>query len=136
MADRRNFLRGGLVAASAFVLGSVVDTNAMNAPSYTNILYTAANPGRWKAKVASHLPSITVNGRWVTLFTKHPMSGNHHIVKHTLVLQNGSVAGTTIFDPSHKKAESRYELPQGYRGKIFGTSFCNLHDFWLNESTV
>ena len=80
--------------------------------------------------------AITVNGGKVTVFTKHGMSEKHFIVRHTLVLADGSVIGAKVFSGTDKEAKSSYELPAGYKGKIFATSFCNLHDLWLNEATV
>lgn len=135
MTDRRTFIKGGLVAASAMALSSVDFVQASSAP-YTNVVYTAANPGRFAKKVGSHLPSITVEGSTVTLFTKHGMSEKHFIVRHTLVLSDGTVVGAKVFTGKDAEAKSTYELPAGYKGKVFATSFCNLHDFWLNEVTV
>ena len=135
MADRRDFIKCGLVAGSALLIGGVPSAGATAAP-YTNIVYTADNPGRYGKKLGSHLPSITVDGSNVTVFTKHPMSEKHFIVRHTLVLDDGSVVGAKVFTGTDKEAKSSYKLPAGYKGKIFATSFCNLHDFWLNETTV
>lgn len=135
MTDRRNFLKGSIVATSALVVGSVDIAGAATAP-YTNIIYTAENPGKWGKKVGSHLPSITVEGNKVTLSTKHGMAAKHYIVRHTLVLEDGTVVGGKVFSVTDPKAISSYELPAGYKGKIYGTSFCNLHDFWVNETTV
>ncbi len=67
--------------------------------------------------------------------TKHPMSSEHFIVRHTLVLADGTTVGAKTFTPADKP-ESSYELPAGYKGKITATSFCNQHDFWLSEMTV
>lgn len=135
MADRRDFIKCGLIAGSALLIGGVSSAGGTAAP-YTNIVYTADNPGKWGKKLGSHLPSITIDGSNVTVFTKHPMSEKHFIVKHTLVLDDGSVVGAKVFTGTDKEAKSSYELPAGYKGKIFATSFCNLHDFWLNETTV
>lgn len=136
MTDRRTFIKGGLVAASAMALGSVNFAQANAAAPYTNVVYTAANPGRFAKKVGSHLPSVTVEGNKVTLFTKHGMSEKHFIVRHTLVLADGTVVGGKVFTGTDAEAKSTYELPAGYKGKVFATSFCNLHDFWVNEATV
>ena len=135
MTDRRDFLKGSLVAGSAILLGSVTNAGASTA-AFTNIVYTSANPGKWTKKVGSHLPSVTVEGSKVTIFTKHGMSEKHFIVRHTLVLENGTVVGGKAFSPKDKEAKSSFELPAGYKGKVFATSFCNLHDFWVNEITV
>jgi superoxide reductase len=135
MSNRRDFLKGSLVAGSALLLTGVTSANATSA-SFTNIVYTSDNPGKWGKKVGSHLPSITVDGSKVTVFTKHGMAEKHYIVRHTLVLEDGTVVGAKVFGPTDKEAKSSYELPAGYKGKFFATSFCNLHDFWVNEATV
>ncbi len=136
MTDRRTFLKGGLAAASALAISSVNIASASSAKPYTNVVYTASNPGKWGKKVGSHLPSVTVEGNKVTLFTKHGMSEKHFIVRHTLVLADGTVVGAKVFSGNDKEARSSFELPAGYKGKMYATSFCNLHDFWVNETTV
>ena len=136
MTDRRTFLKGGLAAASALAISSVNIASASSAKPYTNVVYTASNPGKWGKKVGSHLPSVTVEGNKVTLFTKHGMSETHFIVRHTLVLADGTVVGAKVFSGNDKEARSSFELPAGYKGKMYATSFCNLHDFWVNETTV
>ncbi len=137
MTDRRTFLKGGLVAASALAVSSVNIASASTvATPFTNVIYTASNPGKWDKKVGSHLPSITVEGSNVTLFTKHGMSEKHFIVRHTLVLKDGTVVGAKVFNGTDKEAKSNFELPAGYKGKVYATSFCNLHDFWVNETMV
>jgi superoxide reductase len=135
MIDRRDFLKTTLAATSALALGSVSSTFAADTVKFTNIIYTKDNPGKWADKVGSHAPQVTVTGLTVAVVTKHPMSNEHFIVKHTLVLENGTYVGATVFTPTDKP-ESSYELPAGFKGKFYVTSFCNLHDFWLTETTV
>ncbi|MBW1637312.1 MAG: hypothetical protein JRC87_06530 [Deltaproteobacteria bacterium] len=135
MNSRREFIKGSVVAASVLALSRTLPAEGSE-NSLSGIVYTKDNPGKWGKKVGSHLPSITVENGKVTLETKHPMSEKHYIIRHTLVLEDGTVAGAKTFYPDIKKAVSSYELPAGYKGKIYGTSFCNLHDFWLNEATV
>ena len=135
MTSRRTFIKSSVVTASIIAMSRVLPAQA-SGNVFSGIVYTKNNPGKWEKKVGSHLPSITVEGSKVTLDTKHPMSEKHYIVRHTLVLENGTVAGSKTFYPDVKKAISSYELPAGYKGKIYGTSFCNLHDFWVNEVTV
>ncbi len=76
---------------------------------------------------------MTVAGSKVTVITNHPMSQEHYIVRHTLVLADGTFVGAKTFTPADKP-ESSYELPKGYKGKFFVSSDCNLHDFWLVET--
>ena len=138
MNDRRDFIKCGILAGSVLALTSVSNAVASSTPAtaYSNIVYTKDNPGQWAKKVGGHLPSITVEGSKVTVFTKHGMSEKHFIVRHTLVLEDGTVVGGKVFSPTDKEAKSTYDLPAGYKGKLYATSFCNLHDFWLNEATV
>ena len=124
-----------MAAVSIMALSSVSTASAETA-TYTNIVFTSATPGKWKKKLGSHLPSITLEGSKVTLFTKHGMAPRHYIVRHTLVLEDGTVVGAKTFSSSNKEARSSFNLPAAYKGKIFATSFCNLHDLWVNETTV
>jgi superoxide reductase len=140
MQNRRDFLKTTVAAASLLAIGSVPGAFAAEKskhanPKYTNIIYTKENPGRWEGKQASHSPEVTITGSKVSVVTKHPMSVEHFIVRHTLVLEDGTYIGSTTFTPTDKP-ESSYELPAGYKGKFYVTSFCNLHDFWLTESKV
>jgi len=133
MTTRRDFLKGSLLAASSMALGAF--TTASAAPqSFSGIVYTKTNPGKWREKAGSHVPKISVAGSKVTITTPHPMTQEHYIVRHTLVLEDGSVAGAKTFNPlQDKKAVSTFELPAGYKSKFYATSFCNLHDFWMTE---
>ncbi len=135
MTSRRAFIRNTVITASVLTLSRVLPAQASGS-TFSGIVYTKDNPGKWEKKVGSHLPSITVEGSKVTLNTKHPMSEKHYIVRHTLVLEDGTVVGSQTFYPDMEKAISSYDLPAGYKGKIYGTSFCNLHDFWVNETMV
>jgi superoxide reductase len=134
MNDRRDFLKTTAVAASLLALGSVRPSFAAGmSPEYTNIIFTNDNPGIWKGKQGIHVPQVTVTGSEVKVVTNHPMSAQHFIVRHTLVLADGTSVGSQTFTPADKP-ESTYELPMGYKGKFYVSSFCNLHDFWLVET--
>lgn len=134
MHTRRDFLKTTAAVTSVLAVSSVTKAFA-EAPPYTNIVYTAENPGKWDGKQGSHAPQVTITGSTVTAATKHPMSSAHYIVRHTLVLEDGTYVGAKTFTPTDTP-ESSYELPAGYKGKIYVTSFCNLHDFWLTEAQV
>jgi len=111
-------------------------SQAAGAPTtYTNIIFTTDRPGKWSGKQAIHVPQVTIAGTQVAVVTNHPMSNDHFIVRHTLVLGDGTYVDAKTFTPVDKP-ESSFELPAGYKGKIFVTSFCNLHDFWMNEVEV
>ncbi len=135
MHTRRDFLKTTATVTSILAISTVTKAFAAETAPYTNIIYTAANPGRWDGKQGSHAPQVTITGNKVMAVTKHPMSAEHFIVRHTLVLEDGTFVGSANFTPSDKP-ESSYELPVGYKGKVFVTSFCNLHDFWLTETQV
>ena len=134
MTTRRDFLKGSLLAASSMTLGTFAVASA--APqSFSGIVYTKSNPGKWSGKAGSHAPLISVTGNKVTITTAHPMSQEHYIVRHTLVLADGTVVGEkTFYPPQDTKAVSTFELPAGYKAKFYATSFCNLHDLWMTES--
>jgi len=135
MIERRDFLKGSAVAVSALALGVGQNVMASEGASYAGIVYTKDNPGKWEKKVGSHAPEVKVEGGKVMMKTNHPMSDAHYIVRHTLVLADGTVVGATTFT-GKDQPESSYDLPEGYKGKIYATSFCNLHDFWLTEASV
>jgi len=137
MYDRRDFLKTtAATAVSVMALTSAPLAFASGSTEYKNVIFTKDDPGKWAGKEGIHVPMVTVAENKVTVATtKHPMSEAHYIVRHTLVLADGTYVGGETFTHTDK-AESTYELPAGYKGKIHATSFCNLHDFWLTETTV
>ena len=137
MPNRRTFLKGAMAAvAGVTVIGNRSGAAAESVAYPANIVYTRDNPGIWEAKVNSHAPEVSVEGRNVGIFTKHGMSDEHFIVRHTLVDKEGQVLGSKTFSPSDDEARSSFALPEGYKGKLYATSFCNKHDLWLTEVTV
>ncbi|MCB2182449.1 MAG: twin-arginine translocation signal domain-containing protein [Desulfobulbaceae bacterium] len=135
MNKRREFLKGTAVAAGILTIGKVEKVFA-SSNMYTNIIYTKENPGQFAKKAPSHAPKVVATGNKIDVVTEHGMSEKHFIVRHTLVLADGTVVGAKTFTPNDKRAESSYELPEGYKGAVYATSFCNLHDFWLTEIHV
>jgi superoxide reductase len=135
MTDRRTFLKTSAVAVSALALTDIDSAFASGKDRYFGIIYTKENPGKWAKKVGSHAPVVTIAGGKVTVETKHPMSEAHFIVRHTLVLADGTVVGAKTFTAQDKPV-STYSLPSNYKGRVSATSFCNLHDFWLTEVTI
>ena len=133
MITRRMFIGGALAAFSATYLAGIKTTRAAM-QQFKGVFYTQESPGKWKGKVKSHIPQISVEGRKVTITTPHPMSQGHYIVRHTLVLKDGTVAGEKTFFPvKDLKAVSTFELPEGCKSSFYATSFCNLHDLWVAE---
>ncbi len=137
MTDRRDFLKTTAVAAaaSAVALGSGATVFAESAAQCKGVIYTKAQSGKWEGKAGSHAPTVKVEGGKVAVSTGHGMSAKHFIVRHTVVLADGTVVGAKTFT-AEDKPESSYELPADYKGKVYATSFCNLHDLWLTEFTV
>jgi len=135
MNNRRDFLKtsvalgAGVVATS--LTGCASDKKEAKAIIPKGIYYSKEEQGRWKGKAGSHAPVITVEGKKVTVETKHGMSEGHYIVKHTLLNAEGEVLGEMVFTPKDK-AISTYELKK-VPTSLVATSFCNLHDLWVSE---
>jgi len=136
MTTRRTFLKRSLLVTSALACGAVRTASAASQP-FTGIIYTASNPGKWSEKAGSHAPQISIAGRQVTITTPHPMSQGHYIVRHTLVLKDGTVVGGKTFSPPQDtSAVSTFTVPADYKGAWYATSFCNLHDLWMTEGEL
>ena len=135
MQHRRDFLKTTAAAASVLAISSFPKSAAAADMRFKNIIFTQDDPARWAGKQRVHVPQVKVTGSKVAVVTNHPMSKEHFIVRHTLVLANGTYVGSKTFTPEDKP-QSGYELPAGYKGKFYVTSFCNLHDFWLAEATA
>jgi superoxide reductase len=136
MTTRRTFLKRTMLVTSALACGSV-RTSSASLPPFTGIIYTPSNPGQWSGKAESHAPQISIAGRQVTITTPHPMSQDHYIVRHTLVLTDGTVAGAKTFFPAKDTtAVSIFTVPDEYKGSFSATSFCNLHDLWVIEGQL
>jgi superoxide reductase len=135
--DRRKFLMSSS-AAVAFGAMSGVTVKAMagnRSLPPKNLIFTKDNGGKWDAKKGSHIPNIDLADGTVRISTPHKQSEDHYIVRHSLLLSDGTVVGSTTFTPEDKPV-SEYQLPAGYKGSIFATSFCNRHDLWLNEASA
>ncbi len=133
MTTRRDFIKTGVAVAAGAAASNSLTARAAGAPAFPGVIYAAGDQGRWAGKAGSHAPVISRQGETVTITTHHPMTAGHYIVRHTLVLEDGTVAGAHTFAPTDKEAVSRHQLPAGYTGKLLATSFCNKHDFWLTE---
>lgn len=140
--QRRNFIKwsAASIGASLFLPEWVAAKDVVAAP-ISDIYYTKESPGRWKDKVAGHLPSIGIEkakGKiTVKVATAHEMKGyEHYIVKHVLLDKNYKFIDEHLFNPEKDKAAvSTFALDQ-YSGVIFVLSMYNKHDLWLNSATV
>jgi len=140
MNNRRNFLKSSVLLASGIAVSAPllakVNVKADKTPQFSGVIFTEKDQGKWEGKADSHVPKVSIKGSQVTLLTEHPMSYKHYIVKHTLVDHKGNMLGSKTFYPTDEKAISNHELPEGFHGKLYATSFCNKHDFWLKEFSV
>ncbi len=133
--NRRDFLKTTIVVSGAIAINGLA--NQAEADTFLDgIIYTKDKPGMWKGKEGGHAPIIEISGNYVTVTTKHVMTEAHYIVRHTLVAADGKVLGSKTFKPTDNAAVSTYELPSGFKGKIYATSFCNLHDLWVSEANI
>jgi len=135
MTTRRGFLTTSLAASAAVVVSSIsrVRAAASGRPVFPRgIVYTRDSAGKWAGKAGSHAPVVTVTGQQVIVETRHGMSEQHYIVRHTIVSPDGEVLGEKTFHPSDEKARSVFTL-QGDHPVLYATSFCNKHDLWVTE---
>ncbi len=106
-----------------------------------DIYYTKDAAGRWSGKIATHLPTITLEKSGtktsIKVVTAHEMKGyEHYIVKHTLLDKNYKFIDEHMFNPLEDKiAESVFTLTD-YSGAIYVLSLCNKHDLWLNSAEL
>ncbi len=138
MSNRRTFIKTSLLIASGVAVSTAVFAKGKDKNSkFPGVIYTTKDQGQWEGKAGSHAPKVTIEGSKVTLFTDHGMSERHYIVRHTLVTDKGEVLGSKTFYPNvDEEARSTYDLPENYTGKLYATSFCNKHDFWVTEFSV
>lgn len=139
--------REALLAAggAAALLGSAVPVGASAAEVCDlkgalrqlagKLYYTLDMPGHWKGKEQGHSPLIKVdrkgNDVLVRAATRHPMDPDHFIVKHLLMDEDLNVIKTQMFDKTFDLPRSRFQL-NGYKGRIYVVSMCNVHDNWIN----
>ena len=131
---RRQLGRTALMGMAAAVALPAV-ARAADSDATANVIFTVANPGYWKGKEATHVPQVTVDGSVVSVKTPHPMSDEHFIVSHSVVLEGGKYLDRARFTPKDQPV-SQHTLPAGYKGKVIVTSTCNQHDFWMTTITV
>ncbi len=133
--DRRHFLLYTATTATAAALSSTAQAIDTSSLPPKNLIFSQDNGGMWESKKDSHVPAIKVDNDRVTVSTDHGHSKSHYIVRHTLLLADGTVVGTKTFSPLDEPV-SVHKLPAGYKGSIYATSFCNKHDLWLAEASI
>ncbi len=140
--ERRDFIRLGTVGLGATLITPTLALakNVSLAP-VSDIYYTKESPGRWKDKVAGHLPSIgiekTGSKTTIRVVTSHEMKGyEHYIVKHVLLDKNYQFIEEHMFNPDKDKAAISTFTLDNYSGAVYALSMCNKHDLWLNAANV
>ncbi|NOX86035.1 MAG: hypothetical protein GXO86_08745 [Chlorobi bacterium] len=138
MSNRRTFIKTTVLVASGLaVSGAALAKGKGKSPTFPGIIYTRNDQGIWEGKAGSHAPEVTIKDRKVTVYTNHTMTEEHYIVRHTVVTEKGKVLGSKTFYPDKdKKAISEYKIPDNISGRLYATSFCNKHDFWLTEFEI
>jgi superoxide reductase len=145
---RRDFIRLSVASAGASLIAPTMiladddladDDNKQSASR--DIYYTKEAPGRWKDKVATHLPVIEatkVEGNTtLKVVTPHEMKGcEHYIVKHVLLDKNYKFIDEHLFDPNKDNAAVSTFTLKNYSGTVYALSMCNKHDLWLNSAAV
>jgi superoxide reductase len=140
--ERRDFFRWGIAGLGVTLITPTLALPKKVDPAFVgDLYYTKDSPGRWKDKVAGHLPSIGIekSGHKITikLVTSHEMKGfEHYIVKHVLLDQNYKFIDEHLFNPDTDKAAISAFTLDNYSGAIYALSMCNKHDLWLNSATV
>ncbi len=144
--QRRNFInffiKGSVAGLGATLLTPQwASARMVKPPPVSDIYYTKDSPGRWKEKVAGHLPSIGIekSGEKITIkiVTSHEMKGyEHYIVKHVLLDKNYKFIDEHLFNPEKDKSATSSFTLEKYSGAIYALSLCNKHDLWLNTATV
>lgn len=141
--ERRDFIRWGITGLSATLVTptAILAKTASPSSPISDIYYTKESPGRWKDKVAGHLPSIGIeksgNKITVKVVTSHEMKGyEHYIVKHVLLDENYKFIDEHLFNPDKDKAPISTFTLDNYSGTIHALSMCNKHDLWLNSATI
>ena len=132
---RRDFAKTAIFGAAAAVGLPAAPARAAAPGAEDNLVFTKDAPGHWAGKEATHVPVATVQGGVLTVKTPHPMSEEHYIVSHSVVLEGGKYLDRQVFTPKDQPT-STHNLPAGYKGKVTVTSTCNLHDFWVASITV
>ena len=135
MKGRREFLMGSVAVAGMALAGKAARAQAAG-KFPPGLIYTKEAPGRWAGKEGTHVPKASLEGGTLKVVTPHGMSEKHYIVKHTVTTPDGKLIGEKTFAPTAAAAESSFPLPAGFKGALWITSFCNIHDLWLAELTI
>jgi len=137
--NRRKLIAGG---SAALLISTVqpafsMESNMKEAVRALagKIFFSQDRPGRWKGKENGHVPLIKIDkdntNILVRAATNHPMQPNHNVIKHVLMDADLNFIQEQVFDQQFDMPRSRFEL-NGYKGRLYIGSLCNLHDNWIN----
>ncbi|MDE8346224.1 MAG: desulfoferrodoxin family protein [Acidocella sp.] len=130
---RRNLASTAMMGAAAAAVLPVAASAKHK--KYENLVFTAEDPGHWASVEALHVPVVDVADGVMTVKTPHPMTAPHFIVSHSVVLEGGVFLDRATFVYTDQPV-STHTLPAGYKGRVFVTSTCNLHDLWVKMVKV
>ena len=145
--EKRAFIRLALAGgAGSLVLPRMALSKAMEsslASKYAGGLYQTDQAwGRWNMKVAelhlAHMEKQISGGKTeLQVESNHPMDAYHHyIVKHEILDADFKFLAEHKYDPM-KDAKPRSVIDLGsYRGVVYGVTYCNIHDLWVDVSEV
>ena len=140
---RSQFITLGIAGISGAVFAPKrVIADVSTDPKAGGVYYTAEAPGRWSEKVGSHSPKISfTKGEDTSVTVKvenaHPQNEFvHYIIKHQLLDSDFNYIDEVLFDPTAgEEPISEFKL-EGYQGKLYALSFCNIHDVWLDSVEI
>jgi len=92
-------------------------------------VYSAAQPGPWQGKAASHVPQVSFRSGAVELVTRHGMSPEHWIDAQYVRDQDGALIGFASHVGTDEEARAVFSLPPGTTA-ITAYSHCNVHGDW------
>lgn len=141
--NRRNLMVGGGAALMVSGASPVASTESQTKDALRalagKLFYSDDRPGRWKGKEKGHVPLIKIdkdnNNVLVRAATNHPMEPSHNVIKHILMDENFNFIQEQVFNQQFDMPRSRFEL-NGYKGRLYIGSLCNLHDNWINWADV
>jgi superoxide reductase len=140
--ERRDFIK---LSVAGVGVGIVAPATVLAEKSkqlvISDIYYTQESPGRWREKIAGHLPSIGIEKKdgkvIVKVVTAHEMKDyEHYIVKHVLLDKDYKFLNEYLFNPTKDKTAISTFTLDAYTGDLHVLSMCNKHDLWLNSAKV
>ena len=139
--QRRDFIKISSLALGGLSAPGLALAKTVQPAPVSDIYFTKDSPGRWKEKMAGHLPSIGIEkagGKLtVKIVTPHEMKGyEHYIVKHVLLDKNYKFIDEHLFNPEKELTPTSSFVLENYSGTIYALSMCNKHDLWLSSATV